>query len=196
MSLPHYFTLLRIVLSPLFPILYLGYERLGIPLWVLPYLMLILLVICEFSDLIDGYLARRHNQVTDLGKILDPMADSVTKISLFLTFTQGMVDLPLILVLIFLYRDFFVSTLRTLCALRGVALAARFSGKMKTVLQGIVLFLILFLMIPTTMGLLSVTLLRQISLFAVAIAAFYSLVSMGDYVYANRIFIKKAFREA
>ena len=196
MGLPHYFTLLRILISPAFPILYLGYERLGIPLVALPYIMLLLLAICEFSDLIDGYLARRHNQVTDLGKILDPMADSVTKISLFLTFTQGMVDLPLILVLIFLYRDFFVSTLRTLCALRGVALAARFSGKMKTVLQGVVLFLILTLMIPATMGIISVALLRQVSLFAVLIAALYSVVSMGDYVYANRVFIKKAFRGA
>ena len=196
MGLPHYFTLLRILISPAFPILYLEYEKLGIPLQVLPYLMLLLLCICEFSDVIDGYLARRHNQVTDLGKVLDPMADSVTRISLFLTFTQGMVGLPLILVLVFLYRDFFISTLRTLCALRGVALAARFSGKMKAVLQAIVLFLILVLMIPATTGVLSLALLRQISLFAALIAAIYSVVSMGDYIYANRIFIKKAFRGA
>jgi CDP-diacylglycerol--glycerol-3-phosphate 3-phosphatidyltransferase len=192
MSLAHYFTLLRIVISPAFPILYLEYEWFGIPLAVLPYVMLFLLCVCEVSDLIDGIIARKRNQVTDLGKVLDPMADSVTKISLFLTFTQGFLALPLILVLVFFYRDFFISTLRTLCALRGVALAARFSGKVKAVIQACVLFLILILMIPYTQGSLSLETFRQISLYAVMISAFYTVLSAGDYFYANRVFIKKA----
>src|SRR5690606_23147174 len=123
------FTLLRILISPAFPILYLGYEWFGIPLQALPYILLFLLCVCESSDLIDGIVARRRNQVSDLGKVLDPMADSITRISLFLTFTQGFLALPLLIVLIFLYREFFISTLRTLCALHGIALAARFSGK-------------------------------------------------------------------
>lgn len=192
MSLAHYFTLLRILISPAFPILYLEYEWFGIPLKALPYVLLFLLCVCESSDLVDGIIARRRNQVTDLGKVLDPMADSITRISLFLTFTQGFLALPLILVLIFLYRDFFISTLRTLCALRGIALAARFSGKMKAVIQAIALFLILILMIPYTQGVLSLETFRQISIFAVSVAAFYAVISAGDYFYANRMFIKKA----
>lgn len=192
MSLAHYFTLLRILISPAFPILYLEYSWFGIPLKALPYILLFLLCVCESTDLIDGYLARRRNQVTDLGKVLDPMADSITRISLFLTFTQGFLGVPLIIVLVFLYRDFFISTLRTLCALRGVALAARFSGKMKAVIQAIVLFLILLLMIPYTRGAISLETLRQVSLFAVSVAAFYTVVSAGDYFYANRTFIRKA----
>lgn len=193
MTIAHYFTLLRIFLSPIFPILYLEHEAMGISLTTLPYLMLVLLTICECSDVFDGMLARRRNEVTDLGKVLDPMADSVTHISLFLTFTQGFVQLPLLLVLVFLYRDFFISTLRTLCALRGVALAARFSGKAKTVLQAVVAFLIILLMIPYSMGLLSLVLLQQISLFAVLISAIYTVISVGDYVYANWTHIRKAF---
>lgn len=193
MNLAHYLTLLRILLSPVFPILYLEREAFGIPLSLLPYILLGLLIICECSDVFDGMLARKRNEVTDLGKVLDPMADSVTHISLFLTFTQGFVGLPLLLVLVFLYRDLFISTLRTLCALRGVALAARFSGKMKAILQASVAFLIIVLMIPYTMGLMSLALFQQISLFAVAIAAFYTVISIGDYVYANWIYIKKAF---
>ncbi len=192
MSLPLFFTVLRIVISPAFPILYLEYDWFGIPLKALPYVLLFLLCVSESSDLIDGIIARRRNQVTDLGKVLDPMADSVTKIALFLTFTQGFLSLPLILVLVFFYRDFFISTLRTLCAMRGVVLAARFSGKVKAVVQACVLFLILILMIPYTRGSLSLETFRQISLFAVAISAFYTVVSAGDYFYANRIFIKKA----
>jgi CDP-diacylglycerol--glycerol-3-phosphate 3-phosphatidyltransferase len=192
MNLAHFFTFLRIFISPLFPILYLGYEWLGIPLWVVPYLMLALLTVSEFSDVFDGFLARRKNQVTDLGKVLDPMADSITHISLFLTFTQGVVRLPLLIVLVFLYRDFFISTLRTLCALRGVALAARLSGKMKAVAQASVAFLIVLLMIPYTMGHLSLFHLQQISLGAVSIVAAYTFVSAWDYFYANRHYIKKA----
>jgi CDP-diacylglycerol--glycerol-3-phosphate 3-phosphatidyltransferase len=193
MNLPHYLTLLRIFLSPLFPILYLEREWLGIPPLWLPYILLILLAICECSDVLDGMLARKRNEVTDLGKVLDPMADSIIHISLFLTFTQGFVQLPLLLVLVFFYRDLFVSTLRTLCALRGVALAARFSGKMKAIMQAAVAFLIIFLMIPYTMGFISLALFQQITLFAVAIAALYTVVSIVDYVYANWLYIKKAF---
>ncbi|MBM3184188.1 MAG: CDP-diacylglycerol--glycerol-3-phosphate 3-phosphatidyltransferase [Chlamydiae bacterium] len=192
MNIAHFFTLLRIFISPLFPVLYLEYNWLGIPLVWLPYILLFLLVVCECSDLFDGFLARRRNQVTELGKILDPMADSITHISLFLTFTQGMLQLPLLIVFVFLYRDLFISTLRTLCAFRGVALGARFSGKAKTVMQGVASFVILLLMIPYTIGLLPLEIFRQISLFLISIAALYSVISVGDYIFANRIYIKKA----
>lgn len=192
MNLAHFFTFLRILISPLFPILYLGYQWFGMPLWVLPYILLGLLLVSEVSDFLDGFLARKRNQVTDLGKVLDPMADSVSRISLFLTFTQGPVQLPLLLVLVFLYREFFISTLRTLCALRGVALAARFSGKVKTAMQAVVAFLILGLMVPYTQGMLSEALFQQISLWAVALCAVYTALSAVDYFYSNRTFIKKA----
>jgi CDP-diacylglycerol--glycerol-3-phosphate 3-phosphatidyltransferase len=192
MNLPHFFTLLRIVISPLFPLLYFKYEDLGMALETLPYVLLSLLIICECSDLFDGFLARRRNQVTDLGKVLDPMADSITHITLFITFTQGMVNLPLFVVFIFLYRDFFISTLRTLCALRGVALAARWSGKLKAVMQASVAFVIILLMIPYTLGWISLAIFQQVSLVAAGMAAFYTILSMGDYVFANRMHIKRA----
>ena len=196
MNIAHLFTISRILISPLFPILYLGYPWLKIPLVWLPYPMLFLLIIWEFSGVFDGFWARKRNRVTELGKVLDPMADTVTHISLFLTFTKGFVELPLLLVFVFLYRDFFISTLRTLCALRGVALAARFSGKMKTVIQAAVCFFIVLLMIPYTQGWLSLEVFQQLSLFAVGIAALYTLVSVGDYIVANRIYIRKALENS
>lgn len=193
MNPSHYLTLLRIFLSPVFPILYLGREWFGIPLVWLPYILLFLLIVCECSDYLDGMLARKRNEVTDLGKVLDPMADSVTHISLFFTFTQGFVGLPILIVFVFLYRDFLISTLRTLCALRGVALAARFSGKVKAFTQAAVAILIIVLMIPYTTGLISLELFQQISLYAVSLAALYTAVSFCDYIYANWVYIKKAF---
>ncbi|OGN65107.1 MAG: CDP-diacylglycerol--glycerol-3-phosphate 3-phosphatidyltransferase [Chlamydiae bacterium RIFCSPHIGHO2_12_FULL_49_9] len=193
MNPAHYLTLLRIFISPIFPLFYLQHDWFGISVKALPYILLFLLIICEFSDYLDGKLARRRNEVTDLGKVLDPMADSITHISLFLTFTQGMVALPLLLVLVFLYRDLFISTLRTLCAMRGVVLAARFSGKVKAAIQGFTAFLIILLMIPYTMGFLPLIIFQQISLFSVLIAALYTVISVGDYVYANWTYIRKAF---
>jgi CDP-diacylglycerol--glycerol-3-phosphate 3-phosphatidyltransferase len=192
MNPAHFFTVLRICISPLFPVIYLGYERLNIPITSVPYLLLALLIVSEFSDIFDGFLARKRNQVTDLGKVLDPMADSITHISLFLAFTQGFVHLPLLIVLVFLYRDFFISTLRTLCALRGVALAARFSGKVKAIMQAVVAFVIVLLMIPYVEGYLSQELFQLISLIAMSIAAVYTALSAIDYCYSNRVYIKKA----
>ncbi len=192
MNPAHFFTILRICISPLFPAIYLGYEWLGISIASVPYLLLALLIVSELSDIFDGFLARKRNQVTDLGKVLDPMADSITHISLFLAFTEGFVQLPLLIVLVFLYRDFFISTLRTLCALRGVALGARASGKVKAIMQALVAFLIVGLMIPMSEGHLSLESFQLISLIAISVAAVYTALSAIDYCYSNRLYIKKA----
>jgi len=192
MSLAHYFTLFRILVIPLFPVVYFEHAVFGISEKLLPYILICILAICEFTDLFDGFIARKKNQVTDLGKVLDPMADSIMRITVFFTFTQGVIQLPMLVVFIFMYRDFFISTLRTLCAMKGFALAARFSGKIKAILQASVAFLILILMIPYTEGYLSLRALRQISLFSVAITAAYTVISAVDYIYANKTYIKKA----
>lgn len=172
--------------------IYLYYQELGISMAWFPYILLALAGISELSDLFDGALARRRNQVTDLGKLLDPMADSIFRLSVLLAFTQGVIQLPLLLVSVFFYRDTVISTLRTLCALRGFALAARLSGKIKAVIQAAVVFFILILMIPYSIGCLETALLRSISFYSVLIAAVYTLYSGSEYIYANRAYIKKA----
>jgi CDP-diacylglycerol--glycerol-3-phosphate 3-phosphatidyltransferase len=187
-----YFTLTRLLVGPIFLIIYLYYEQFGIKLLALPYLLLGLLAISELSDLFDGFFARKKNQVTELGKLLDPMADSIFRLSVFLSFTQGIVKLPLLLVLLFLYRDSIISTLRTLCALRGVALGARLSGKIKAVLQAVTTLFILVLMIPYTLGVLDLKLFRLISFLSVLCTCVYTLYSGIEYIHANRSYIKRA----
>jgi len=196
MNIAHFFTLLRLVISPIFPLLYLQYEWFGISFASVPYILLALLVICECSDLFDGFFARRRNIVTDLGKILDPIADSVTHITLFFMFTQGVVQLPLMIVFIFLYRELFIGGLRTLCALRGFTLAARFSGKVKAVLQGVVCALVISLMIPYSKGYMSLESLRLNSLVLAGIVVIYTVISVVDYVFANRHYIQRALQRA
>lgn len=191
MTLANYLTLLRLIITPIFLFVYTEAEFLGITPIMLPYILLGLITLSELSDAFDGYVARLYNQVTDLGKILDPMADSIARTTVFLAFTQPPVNLPVSLVFIFLYRDSVVSTLRTICALRGFALAARISGKIKAVLQGIAAFSILFLMILHSEGRLSSEMLQVISAWIVGFAGLYAIFSGFDYIYANGHYISK-----
>jgi CDP-diacylglycerol--glycerol-3-phosphate 3-phosphatidyltransferase len=191
MTIANYFTFFRIFISPIFLLVYIAHGSVGISSVVLPYVLLMLLTVSEFSDALDGYLARKYNQVTDFGKILDPMADIIYRISVFLTFTLEPIKVPMIFIFVFLYRDSVTSTLRTICALRGFALAARMSGKIKAVIQAICAFTILVLMIPHSLGMMSTQHLHIASTWIVGIAAFYSFISGIDYVYANREYIAK-----
>lgn len=192
MSIANYFTIFRIFISPIFLLVYLQHDSLGISARILPYVLLFLLGVSELSDAFDGYLARKYNQVTDLGKVLDPMADSIYRISVFLTFTLDPVKLPMLLIFAILYRDSVVSTLRTLCALRGFALAARLSGKIKAVVQALAATAILVLMIPHSLGTLSTESLQNTSMWIVTVVALYTLYSGYDYIYCNRSYIVKA----
>lgn len=191
MGIANYFTFIRIFISPIFLLVYVDHELFGISSFMLPYVLLFLLSVSESSDMIDGYLARKYNQVTDFGKILDPMADSIARISAFLTFTQPPVNLPVSLIFIFIYRDSVVSTLRTICALKGFALAARISGKIKAIVQALAAILILCLMIPHSVGQLSTATLQTASTWIVSIAGIYTIFSGIDYIYANRYYINK-----
>lgn len=191
MTIANWLTLTRIVISPLFLLVYTWSSFFDISPTTLPYVLLILFAICELSDAFDGILARRYNQVTDLGKVLDPMADSIAKISYFLTFTLDPVRLPMPLIFVLIYRDSVVSTLRTICALKGFALAARPSGKLKAVIQSLAAFSIIMLMIPYSLGHLSAEALRAFSSVAVGFAALYTMFSGIDYIYANRSYIRK-----
>ena len=191
MNLPLYLTLSRVLLGPIFIAVYLYYQEIGISLGWLPFCLIFLAVISELSDLFDGFFARRHNKVTELGKILDPMADSIFRLSVFFAFSQGFVQIPLLFVVIFFYRDSFISTLRTVCALRGFTLAARRSGKIKAVVLAVVMFFILVLMIPYSMNLISLETLRALSFWSVLLAALYVVYTGYEYIYANRSYIKK-----
>lgn len=190
MSIANYFTFIRLFIGPLFFWIYSEHDNLQISLTVLPYLLLLLLGIAELSDAIDGYIARKLNQVTDLGKILDPMADSIYRISVFLTFTMPPINIPIGLVFIILYRDSIISTLRTVCALNGMALAARTSGKLKAIIQGVAALLIVLLLIPFSLNDLSLESLQFTSAWIASIAAIYTLLSGIDYLVAHWSYIQ------
>ncbi|MDN3504864.1 MAG: CDP-alcohol phosphatidyltransferase family protein [Rhabdochlamydiaceae bacterium] len=195
MRLALFLTLFRLIISPVFLLVYIYYAQLGISLTVLPFILLSLLAVCELSDIFDGVVARKTNSVTDLGKILDPIADSIVRVSFLLAFTQGIVKLPILLVLMFVYRDGLISALRIVCALRGFALAARVSGKFKAIIQAISIFTIVAMIIPYSHGWMSLSLLRDVSFYMVLFSALYTVGSGVEYLVANRHYIDKAWRK-
>ena len=194
MNIANCLTFIRIFISPIFPLLYLEHESLGISYSLLPYLLIFLLGLSELSDFLDGYLARKYDQVTNLGKILDPIADSINHLTVFFSFTTGVIKVPLLLVFPFFYRLSIISTLRTLCALKGIALGARLSGKIKTVIQGISALVILLFMIPHSMELISDSTLRTISISSISVAITFTLFATIDYLYANKQYLTQALK--
>ena len=191
---PLIITLSRIVLCPVFLVIYLFYQKMNIPLVVLPYILLVLVIILELTDIFDGIVARKRGLVTKLGKIIDPMADCIVRLSVLLTFTQGLIQLPMLLCLLFVFREIIISTLRTLCALNGHALAARLSGKLKAIFQATSIIFIILLMIPYSLGFLSLDLLQTISLWIISVNAVYTILSGIEYLYVHRNDIKASIR--
>ena len=139
MNLPTKITFTRIIGSPLFIIFfYLGWQVDKWFLWV----ALALVVAFEITDLIDGLLARRWGQVTDLGKVLDPFADCISRFSVFLCFMFAGYAHIFMVALIF-YRDIIVANIRIAAAMRGQVIQARTSGKIKAVAQALVILMIM-----------------------------------------------------
>ena len=100
-------------------------------------------ILISCTDWVDGYLARSRGEVTDFGKLIDPLADKILVAAALLALVELQV-LPSWPVLIILAREFIVSGIRMLAASRGIIIAASWYGKAKTVFQiaAIVMFLI------------------------------------------------------
>jgi len=121
-------TLVRLALSPVFAAVF------TLPAPWGPAVSFAVAAAIELSDLLDGLAARRWSQVTELGKLLDPLADSVARLTMYACFaSRGLV--PVWVFLLLMYRDAAVAFTRTLCAYRHEVLSARASGKVKAWFQ-------------------------------------------------------------
>lgn len=106
----------------------------------------VLALLLEVTDLLDGRIARSYGTVSNFGKLFDPFSDAFCRFTLFLGLYEiGVADLWMI-VLIF-YRDASISFFRSVAAIRNVVLAARPSGKLKAVVQGVGTQLVFLLLV-------------------------------------------------
>lgn len=136
MNLPNKLTLGRIILVPL---------MVAALLIDFPFNNLVALIIfaaASITDLLDGKIARKQNLVTDFGKFADPLADKILVLATLLCFVQnGYCDC--VAVIIVLFREFSVTSIRLIAASSGEVIAANIWGKAKTVSQMIAVIAIL-----------------------------------------------------
>ena len=116
-----------------------GATEAQMPLYVLA---LVIFIFAALTDKIDGDYARKHKQVTDLGKFLDPLADKMLINSAFLAFVV-MGVMPFWMLVVILWRDFAVDGMRMMVAAKGEVVAASIWGKAKTMTQMVTLVLLL-----------------------------------------------------
>ena len=128
LNLPNTITLGRIALIPVYVLL--AYD----PGPWRSFFAALVFLIAALTDFVDGYLARKHNQVTALGKLLDPVADKLLIIAgMVMLVDQGLA--PAWIVILILGREMAVTGLRAIAAADGVVMPADRWGKWKTVLQ-------------------------------------------------------------
>jgi len=129
MNLPNKITISRIIATPVFLGLFLYINTAAKSPLLLAGLWLLYLA-GEFSDVLDGYLARRLNLVSDIGKLLDPFADVISRVTMFLCLTHiGM--MPVWVFAVIIYRELGVTFLRMMMLGKGKAQGARLGGKLK-----------------------------------------------------------------
>lgn len=145
MNISNKLTVLRLLLAFVF----MGF--LFMPGLTFKVIALLVFGFASLTDLLDGWLARKRNEVTDLGKLLDPIADKVLVLAAFLSF----VEMHLIwawMVVIIIIRELLITGLRILAITRGKVLEAGLSGKHKTVSQMCTIFFILITLVVREVG--------------------------------------------
>lgn len=118
-------TLLRMALIPVFlGVLYAGFPGSR-------YVALAIFIIASLTDMLDGYIARHYNQITNFGKFMDPLADKVLVMAAMCYFVE-VGRMPGWALAIVLLREFAVSGMRLVAVEQGKVIAAAWSGKIKT----------------------------------------------------------------
>ncbi|MCL5031226.1 MAG: CDP-diacylglycerol--glycerol-3-phosphate 3-phosphatidyltransferase [Bacteroidetes bacterium] len=136
MILPNQLTILRIILTPIFLVLFLANDPL------LKQISLIVFIVAALTDWYDGWLARKFNYITNWGKFWDPLADKVLTSAAFLGFVFLKI-LPLWMVIIIILRDFLITGLRAFADYKGHSFPTSIYAKWKTFIQMVFLYYLL-----------------------------------------------------
>lgn len=136
MNLPNKLTLLRMAMVPVFILCF------YLPFLYWNVIATVIFIAAYLTDLYDGYYARKHNLVTNFGKLMDPIADKLLSCSAFIMLTAiGRIS-PIAVVLI-IGRELTVSGFRLVAAGAGNVIAASWLGKVKTITQCVTIVVLL-----------------------------------------------------
>lgn len=94
----------------------------------------LIFVVAAATDGVDGYVARKYNQITDFGKFIDPLADKLLVATALICLVE-MGRIGSYMAVIIIAREFIVTSLRIVAMSKGVVIAAEMTGKIKTVIQ-------------------------------------------------------------
>lgn len=190
MNVPTKLTFLRIVLTIImiviliFPFYLIGfsfpqYEVGGIYIRLEYIIAGIVFIIASFTDFLDGYLARKSNQVTDLGKMLDAIADkTLVNSALIILAYKGFV--PVVIPVIIIFRDTIVDAIKMQASSKGKVVAAIKSGKIKTASMMAGLVLTFFYNLPFEIWNI------RVADFLIYFATIMSVISMIEYFNLNK----------
>ena len=171
MNVPNTLTIIRVLLIPFFVAFMLcnitAYDN---------YIALAIFIVASLTDTLDGYLARKNNQVTNFGKFMDPLADKHLVCSaLICLLSNGMIST--VVVLIIIAREFIISGFRLVAVDNGIVIAASWWGKAKTISQ----MIMIILLIASFGGIFNV-----LETAFVYIATVLTVISLVDYIWKNR----------
>lgn len=179
MNLANKITFTRIFIIPFFILSLLGdfpYSQ---------YVAAFIFILAASTDSMDGYIARKRNEITNLGKFLDPLADKLLITSALVVLVE-MGRISSVVAIIIISREFIVTGFRVIAASEGVVIAASWLGKIKTIVQIVSIVAILLDNFPFQLiGFPFDT----ISLY---IATIVTILSGIDYIYKNRKLLKES----
>lgn len=174
MNLPNKLTILRVILIPFF-LVALMWDGQQFPAgkWV----ALAIFIIASLTDMLDGYLARKNNLVTNFGKFMDPLADKLLVSAALIAFIE-MERMPAWVVIIIISREFIISGFRLIASDNGVVIAASYWGKIKTAWTLATIWLLI-----ADLGGSVVYIIEQIAIY---VSVILTVVSLVDYLIKNR----------
>lgn len=185
MNTPNKLTLLRVMLIPVYMILYLSCGQTGV------YAALVVFILASLTDQLDGYLARKNHQVTTFGKLMDPLADKILMMSALIAFVEkGMPYITAGVVMIILARELIVTGIRLIALGENQVIAASMWGKAKTVSQFVlVIGMMVFEIAKWHLPMLSAYM-DGITLVMTIVAVALTIYSGIDYIWKNRKLIQ------
>ena len=183
-NLPNRLTILRVLLVPVFMV-FAAFSHFGQhdfnPIFSL--IAGVIFSAASITDFFDGYLARKHNLVTNFGKFMDPLADKMLTTAALIYMVVDGVCSPVVLAVV-LFREFAVAGVRMLAASNQKVVAANLWGKLKTVLQMVtVLFYYFAAFFFSGSDGMAVSLITQILCWVVAVV---TIISGAIYLFENR----------
>lgn len=193
MNIPTKLTFFRIILTIIMIIILIfpfylvnfsfpQYEFMGIYIKLEYIIAGIIFIIASLTDFLDGYLARRNNQVTDLGKMLDAIADkALVNSALIILAYKGFI--PVVIPVIIIFRDTIVDAIKMQASSKGKVVAAIKTGKIKTASMMVGVTLTFFYNLPFEIWNI------RVADFLIYFATIMAIISMIEYFNLNKNFI-------